>query len=273
MIVGVVYTVFKNKRHIRIILHLYRVNDLLGRNHYPVTQGGQLLIGGVVAPGAGHIGFPADTKAGLRLGLVDDLVVSQCGDLHIGAIIAADAAFIGAPAYLCAGFFFCSKLTNIMPQLWGCIRLEILTASADMVCIAVQQAGGRYYRTDKNTIRIRHILQYHRLLIGVHYTHAPAGDLIMSAGRLQGLPGDHHQRQLRLVIGLHVDIGEADHAITKVFIDDDHTALFAKSICRGNADTAQNRRIIGQGKVSSSHAASGFHRKHRSTLLTHDHLL
>ena len=68
-----------------------------------VPQRGQLHISGVIAAGAGIIGFPADLGAGGRLGGVMGQAVSPVGQLHIGGVVAAGAGIIGLPADLRAG--------------------------------------------------------------------------------------------------------------------------------------------------------------------------
>ena len=70
-----------------------------------VPQRGQLHIGGVVAVGAGIIGFPTGLGAGSGLGGVMGQAMAGGGNFRVGGIFAAlaRAGFIGFPAGLGAG--------------------------------------------------------------------------------------------------------------------------------------------------------------------------
>ena len=68
-----------------------------------MSQRGQLHIGGIVAAGAGIVGFPADLGAGSGLAGMVGQAVSPVGQLHIGGVVAAGAGIIGLPADFRAG--------------------------------------------------------------------------------------------------------------------------------------------------------------------------
>ena len=91
-----------------------------------VPQRGQLHIGGVVAVGAGIIGFPADFGAGSGLGGVMGQAMAGGGDFRVGGVAAplARAGFIGSPAGIGAGGGLgCVALDVVVGRVWAVIRV------------------------------------------------------------------------------------------------------------------------------------------------------
>ena len=68
-----------------------------------MAERGFFLIGGVIAPGAGIIGIPADGRTGGRLCVMVHRVMAERGFFLIGGVIAPGAGVVGVPADSRAG--------------------------------------------------------------------------------------------------------------------------------------------------------------------------
>ena len=91
-----------------------------------MSQRGQLHIGGVVAVGAGIIGFPADFGAGSGLGGVMGQAMAGSGNFRVGGVAAplALAGLIGSPAGIGAGGGLgCVALDVVVGRVWAVIRV------------------------------------------------------------------------------------------------------------------------------------------------------
>ena len=116
-----------------------------------MPQCGQLHIGGVVAAGAGIVGFPANFHAGSGLRGVVGQAMAGSGNFRVGGVAAALAlaGFIGIPAGLGAGGGFgCVVLEVVVVRVYCAILVKIsfrslvVAGSAVYIVLTRRDAGG-----------------------------------------------------------------------------------------------------------------------------------
>ena len=112
--------------------------------HQIMSKRRNLLVGAVIAAGAGVVGIPADFRTGCHLRIVMDKVMPQSRNLLVGTVITAGTGIVGFPAHFCAGSCLCVMVHQIMAQSRDdhrCFDLGLPLAIAEQFATTVALAG------------------------------------------------------------------------------------------------------------------------------------